>query len=74
MSGPPESGIIIPLKPTVTEWKFRYGLAHLDAGRHLAFGQGPHYCLGANLGRLEPLTFHPDISFRGPPYLRVQTG
>ena len=56
-----------------------------DADRHLAFGQGLHYCLGANLGRLEaqiavaglarrypylslvpgqPLTFHPNISFR----------
>jgi cytochrome P450 len=66
-----------------------------DADRHLAFGQGLHYCLGANLGRLEaqiavaglarrypylslvpdqPLTFHPNISFRGPQTLRVQTG
>ena len=24
-----------------------------DSGRHLAFGQGLHYCLGANLGKLE---------------------
>ena len=64
-----------------------------DADRHLAFGQGLHYCLGANLGRLETqiavaelarrypglrlvpgqqLTFHPNISFRGPQALRVQ--
>jgi cytochrome P450 len=65
-----------------------------DSERHLAFGQGLHYCLGANLGkletqiavaalasryprlRLEPdqrLTFHPNISFRGPQVLRVRT-
>jgi cytochrome P450 len=64
-----------------------------DADRHLAFGQGLHYCLGANLGKLEAqiaiteltrrypalrlapgqhLTFHPNISFRGPQSLLVQ--
>jgi cytochrome P450 len=66
-----------------------------DADRHLAFGKGLHYCLGANLGKLEAqiavaelarryprlrlspdqhLTFHPNISFRGPQVLQVQTG
>jgi cytochrome P450 len=66
-----------------------------DAERHLAFGKGLHYCLGANLGKLEAqialtelarryprlhlapdqrLTFHPNISFRGPQVLRVRTG
>jgi len=65
-----------------------------DADRHLAFGKGLHYCLGANLGKLEAqialtelarrypslhlapdqqLTFHPNISFRGPQVLRVRT-
>ena len=65
-----------------------------DSGRHLAFGKGLHYCLGANLGKLETqiaiaaladryprlrlapdqrLTFHPNISFRGPQSLRVRT-
>jgi cytochrome P450 len=65
-----------------------------DSGRHLAFGKGLHYCLGANLGKLETqiavaalagryprlrlapdqrLTFHPNISFRGPQVLRVLT-
>lgn len=64
-----------------------------DASRHLAFGGGAHYCLGANLGRLEAtiaitelvrrfprlslvpdqeLTFHPNISFRGPQRLLVR--
>ena len=64
-----------------------------DSGRHLAFGKGLHYCLGANLGKLEAqiavaaladryprlrlapdqrLTFHPNISFRGPQVLRVR--
>jgi cytochrome P450 len=70
-----------------------FDLHRPDASRHLAFGQGLHYCLGANLGRLETqvavselarrypglrlvpgqqLTFHPNISFRGPQALRVQ--
>ena len=72
-----------------------FDLHRPDAGRHLAFGKGLHYCLGANLGKLETqiavaalaaryprlrlapdqrLTFHPNISFRGPQVLRVRTG
>jgi hypothetical protein len=72
-----------------------FNLHRPDADRHLAFGQGLHYCLGANFGRLETqiavselarrypglrlvpgqrLTFHPNISFRGPQTLRVQAG
>jgi cytochrome P450 len=64
------------------------------ADQHLAFGKGLHYCLGANLGKLEAqiavaelarrypglrlvpgqrLTFHPNISFRGPQVLNVRT-
>jgi cytochrome P450 len=66
-----------------------------NAEEHLAFGRGLHYCLGANLGRLEAqiaiaelarrlpflslvpdqrLTFHPNISFRGPQALLVRAG
>jgi cytochrome P450 len=72
-----------------------FDLQRADAAQHLAFGKGLHYCLGANLGRLEAqiavghlarryprlrlvpgqrLSFHPNISFRGPQELRVRTG
>ena len=72
-----------------------FDLHRTDAERHLAFGKGLHYCLGANLGKLEAqiavaelarryphlrlapdqrLTFHPNISFRGPQVLKVRTG
>jgi cytochrome P450 len=71
----------------------RFDLHRSDAERHLAFGKGQHFCLGANFGRLEAqlaiaelarryprlrlvsdqeLTFHPNISFRGPQTLRVR--
>jgi cytochrome P450 len=71
-----------------------YDLHRPDAERHLAFGKGLHFCLGANLGKLEAqiaiaelarryprlrlapgqeLTFHPNISFRGPQTLQVHT-
>jgi cytochrome P450 len=72
----------------------QFDLHRPDADRHLAFGKGLHFCLGANLGRLEAqiaiaelarryprlrlapdqeLTFHPNISFRGPQALKVCT-
>ena len=72
----------------------RFDLHRPDAEHHLAFGKGLHYCLGANLGKLEAqiavaelarrypglrlvpdqqLTFHPNISFRGPQVLLVRT-
>jgi cytochrome P450 len=73
----------------------RFDLGRANADQHLAFGKGLHYCLGANLGKLETrisvaelarryprlrpapgqqLTFHPNISFRGPRVLRVRGG
>jgi len=72
----------------------RFDLSRANAGEHLAFGRGLHYCLGANLGKLEAqiaiaalarryprleltpgqeLSFHPNISFRGPASLLVRT-
>ena len=72
----------------------RFDLHRPEADRHLAFGKGLHFCLGANLGKLEAqiaiaelarryprlglapdqeLTFHPNISFRGPQVLNVRT-
>jgi cytochrome P450 len=71
-----------------------FDMRRTHAGHHLAFGKGLHYCLGANLGKLETqiaiaglarrypalrlvpdqqLTFHPNISFRGPQVLLVRT-
>ena len=71
-----------------------FDLYRPEPERHLAFGKGLHYCLGANLGRLEaqiavaelarryprlrlapdqPLSFHPNISFRGPQLLKVRS-
>jgi cytochrome P450 len=73
----------------------QFDLHRADADRHLAFGKGLHFCLGANLGKLEAqlavaelarrypdlrlapdqrLTFHPNISFRGPQVLTVVRG
>ena len=31
----------------------RYDPARANAGRHLAFAHGPHFCVGAHLARLE---------------------
>ena len=71
-----------------------FDLDRENARRHLAFGRGIHYCLGASLGKLEAelavaelarrfprlalvdgqkLTFHPNISFRGPLEMWVRT-
>jgi hypothetical protein len=70
-----------------------FDLRHANTSKTLAFGNGIHYCLGAELGKLEAqlaldalthrfprlrlvegqaLSFHPNISFRGPQALWVQ--
>lgn len=72
-----------------------FDLHRPDSARHLAFGKGLHFCLGANLGKLETqiavaalaeryprlrlapdqrLTFHPNISLRGPQVLMMMRG
>jgi hypothetical protein len=38
---------------TVFRHPDQFDLRRRDADRHLAFGKGLHYCLGANLGKLE---------------------
>lgn len=73
--------------PSVFAQPESFDIGRSNADHHLAFGKGLHYCLGANLGKLETrlaieeltrrfprlrladgqqLTFHPNISFRGP--------
>jgi cytochrome P450 len=79
--------------PSVFHRPDQFDLQRSNADQHLAFGLGLHYCLGANLGKLEArlaleelarrypelcpardqqLTFHPNISFRGPQQLHVK--
>lgn len=81
--------------PSVFPEPEQFDLRRSNADEHLAFGRGLHYCLGANLGKLEArlaleelsrrfprlrlvedqrLTFHPNISFRGPQTLWVRRG
>jgi cytochrome P450 len=81
--------------PSVFPDPDRFDLHRSNADKHLAFGAGLHYCLGASLGKLEArlaleelidrfphlrlgdgqaLTFHPNISFRGPQALWVRSG
>jgi cytochrome P450 len=80
--------------PSVFPEPERFDPRRDGADRHLAFGLGAHYCLGAALGQLEAriaieelarrhprlrlvegqtLTFHPNISFRGPQQLWAHT-
>ena len=81
--------------PSVFPEPDAFDLDRENARRHLAFGRGIHYCLGASLGKLEAelavaelarrwprlalvegqeLSFHPNISFRGPQALWVVAG
>jgi cytochrome P450 len=39
--------------PAVFSSPERLDIARSDAGNHIAFGMGPHYCLGASMTRLE---------------------
>jgi len=44
----------------------RFDLRRPDAERHLAFGKGLHFCLGANLGRLEAQIAVAELARRYP--------
>jgi cytochrome P450 len=44
----------------------RFDLRRPDADRHLAFGKGLHFCLGANLGRLEAQIAIAELARRYP--------
>jgi cytochrome P450 len=44
----------------------RFDLRRPDAHRHLAFGKGLHFCLGANLGRLEAQIAIAELARRYP--------
>ncbi|WP_161881220.1 cytochrome P450 [Deinococcus alpinitundrae] len=47
----------------------RLNLTRANAGRHLAFASGPHYCLGASLARLETRVVFGEL--RRYPQMRV---
>jgi cytochrome P450 len=50
-----------------------FDLDRANAGQHLAFGLGQHYCLGANLGRLETRLALEELARRYP-RLRLAEG
>jgi cytochrome P450 len=45
----------------VFENPFEFDIARANASSHLAFGTGVHFCLGANLARLELATFFREL-------------
>ncbi|HEX4818245.1 MAG TPA: cytochrome P450 [Nonomuraea sp.] len=47
------SGAGANLDPTAFAESDRFDLKRADADSHVAFGYGPHYCLGAQLARME---------------------
>jgi cytochrome P450 len=51
----------------------QFDLRRSDADRHLAFGKGLHYCLGANLGKLEAQIAISHLALRYP-RLRLTPG
>ncbi|MGH3906051.1 MAG: cytochrome P450 [Pseudonocardiaceae bacterium] len=63
--------------PAVFPEPDRFDIRRAEAGEHLAFSSGVHYCLGAALARVEgevglPALFRrfPDLALAGPPHRR----
>jgi cytochrome P450 len=52
--------------PSVFAEPERFDLRRANADQHLAFGKGLHYCLGANLGKLEARLAVEDLARRFP--------
>jgi len=47
----------------------RFDVSRPSAGRHLAFGFGEHFCLGASLARLEARVMFEELLARGPGFV-----
>lgn len=80
--------------PAVFDDPDAFEIGRPNAARHLSFGFGKHYCLGATLAKAElrivleelvqrwpdlelcdqELSFHPNVSFRGPEQLLLRRG
>ena len=43
--------------PAVFASPFTFDVTRADASHHLAYGVGPHFCVGAHLARIELRTF-----------------
>jgi cytochrome P450 len=59
--------------PTVFPGPDRFDIHRQNAKEHLSFGHGPHFCLGAPLGRLEARVVLEELSARLPS-LRLMPG
>ena len=78
VSVPAEANLLLLLgsanrDPTVFPDPDRFDIHRQNAKEHLSFGHGPHFCLGAPLGRLEARVVLEEISARLPS-LRVVPG
>ncbi len=82
-------------EPGLFENPHEFDIHRANASRHISFGKGVHFCLGARLARFEtqvvlevlterlptlrraddaPLSYFPNITFRGPEALHVAWG
>lgn len=71
VSVPAEANLLLLLgsanrDPTVFTNPDRFDIHRQNAKEHLSFGHGPHFCLGAPLGRLEARVVLEEISARLP--------